>query len=191
MLKEGIIEESDSPWASAYVLAKKKNGEWRLCIDFRKLNAVTKKLAYPLPDITDCIGTLASKKFYSQMDLSSGFWQLPLEKKSKELTAFRTEDNLYQFKRMPFGLCNAPASFQRMMNALLAGLKGLSLQAFIDDICVATETWEEHLSVLDKLLLATIKANLKRMGQGTHLVMYMTTLQSVSQTIRQNRYQRL
>lgn len=120
MLENGIIEESSSPWASAYVLAKKKNCEFRVCIDFRKLNEKTKKNAYPLPDVDDCIETLAGKRFFSQIDFSSGFWQIPLETKSKEYTAFRTEDGHYQFRRMPFGLCNAPASFQRMVNALLS-----------------------------------------------------------------------
>lgn len=103
---------------------QKKNGEHRLCIDFRPLNAVTKKWVHPLPNIEDCLDTLSGKKFFSQIDFSSGFWQIPMDDKSKELTAFRTEDGQFQFKRMPFGLCNAPASFQKIVNATLAGLKG-------------------------------------------------------------------
>jgi len=161
LLKDGIIEESDSPWASAYVLAKKKNGEMRLCIDFRKLNAMTKKLVYPIPNIEDCLDTLAGKKYFSQIDFSSGFWQILMDEKSKEYTAFRTGDGLFQFRRMPFGLTNAPASFQRMINATLAGLKGLNLQVFIDDVCIATNTWEEHIKMLTKLLETVIKSNIK------------------------------
>ena len=161
LLKEGIIEESDSPWASAYVLAKKKNGEYRLCIDFRKLNLATKKVVYPLPNIDECLETLSGKRYFSQLDFKSGFWQIAMDEKSKELTSFRTEDGQYQFKRMPFGLTNAPATFQKMVNTILAGLKGMNLQVFIDDICIATKTWEEHLIMLDKVLKVVIKAKLK------------------------------
>ena len=161
MLKDGIIEESSSPWASAYVLAKKKTGDYRLCIDFRKLNEVTKKMVYPLPNIEDCLESLAGKAYFSQLDFTSGFWQIPMAAKSRELTAFRTEDGLFHFKRMPFGLTNAPASFQRMVNALLSGLKGFNLQVFIDDVCIATDSWEEHLILLEKIFQLVIKANLK------------------------------
>lgn len=177
MLEKGIIEESESPWASAYVLARKKNGEYRLCVDFRKLNAKTKKLAYPLPIVDDCLETLAGKRFFTQLDFASGFWQLPLAKESRELTAFRTEDGLFQYRRMPFGLLNAPASFQRLINALLAGLKGLSLQCFIDDICVATSTWSEHISLLEKVFKLIIDANLKLKSTkcvfGAHKIVFL------------------
>lgn len=161
LLDEGIIEESNSPWASAYVLAKKKSGDYRLCIDFRKLNNVTKKTSYPLPNIDDCLDTICGMNYYTKLDFASGFWQIRMGDSSKEMTAFRTEDGLFQFKRMPFGLTNAPASFQRMMNALVAGLKGLHLQVFIDDVCIATKNWAEHISTLDKFLKVVIKSNLK------------------------------
>lgn len=161
MLEDGIIEESNSPWASAYVLAKKKSGELRLCIDFRRLNNSTKKLVYPLPNIEDCLETLAGKTYFSLIDFAHGFWQIPVEPASRELTAFRTEDGLFHFKRMPFGLTNAPASFQRMVNALLSGLKGVNLQVFIDDICIATKTWDEHLKLLEQILKVVIKSNLR------------------------------
>lgn len=163
LLENGFIEDSDSPWASAYVLAKKKNGEKRLCIDFRKLNEQTKKIVYPLPNIEDCLETLSGKRYFSQLDMASGFW--PMENNSKQLTAFRTEDGLYQFTRMPFGLTNAPASFQRMINALFAGLIGLNLQVFIDDVCIATETWEEHLSIQSKVFKTISDANLTLKGE--------------------------
>ena len=161
MLRDGIIEESDSPWPSAYVLAKKETGDWRICIDFRKLNSLTKKLVDPPPEIDDCLDTLAGKKFFSQLDFTSGFWRIPMEEKFKELTAFRTEDGLFQFKRMPFDLTNAPASFQRMVNALLSGLKGMNLKVFIDDISVATNTGEEPLDIVRKIFVLAINANLQ------------------------------
>ena len=158
LLKEGIIEESNFPWAAAYVLAKKKNGEFRLCIDFGKLNLVTKKVVYPLPNIDECLETLSGKTYFSQLDSKSGFWQIAMEKSSKELTAFRTEDGLFQFRRMPFGLTNAPATFQKLINTVLAGLEGMNLQVFI---CIATRTWKEHLTMLQLTFEAVIKANLK------------------------------
>ena len=161
MLDEGIIEESDSPWASAYVLARKKNGEYRLCIDFRKLNLMTKKTVYPLPNIEECLETLSGKTYFSQLDFASGFWQIPMHENSREMTAFRTEDGLFQFKRMPFGLTNAPASFQKTINKILAGLKGMNLQVFIDDVCIATDNWPEHLKMLAKVFKAIIDSNMK------------------------------
>lgn len=107
MLETGIVEPSSSPWSSAYVIVK-KGGDYRLCVDFRGLNSVTKKDPYPLPYIEACIEAVAGKNFYSTLDFASGFWQLPIANDSKELTAFRTEEGHWQFARMPFGLCNAP-----------------------------------------------------------------------------------
>lgn len=177
MLKQGIIEESESPWSSAYVLVKKKSGDWRLCVDFRKLNAITKKNAYPLPNIESCLDALAGKVYFSQLDFASGYWQMPIADSSKELTAFRTEDGLFQFRRMPFGLTNAPASFQKLINVLFAGLRGLNLQVFLDDVCVATSEWPEHLGLLEKVFKLVIKANLKLKGSkcvfGSHQITFL------------------
>lgn len=160
MLADDVIEESSSPWASAYLLVKKKNGDFRLCIDFRRLNAYTKKMAFPIPNIEDCLDRLNGKKYFSLIDFNNGFWQLPVEKTSRELTAFKTEEGLFQFKRMPFGLANAPASFQRMINAMLAGLRGLDVQAFMDDVCISSNSWQEHLSQIDMVLKIVIRNNL-------------------------------
>lgn len=164
MLKQGVIEESQSPWASEYVIVKKKTGDYRLCIDFRRLNALTKKNCYPLPNIEQCIESLAGKRFFTQLDFASGYWQMPMASSSKELTAFRTTEGLYQFKRMPFGLTNAPASFQKLINALFTGLKGLNLQVFLDDICLASDTWAEHLTLIKKVLEVIRKSKLKLKG---------------------------
>lgn len=161
MLDMGIIEPSASSRAAAYVLVKKKDGTLRMCIDFRRLNDQTKKNLYPLPNLDDCIESLAGNKYYSQLDLASGYWQVRMAEKAKELTAFRTEEGVFQFRRLPFGLCNAPASFQRLMNALFGGLRGLQLQTFIDDLCVATRTWQEHLSLLEEIFGILIRSNLK------------------------------
>lgn len=160
MLEEGIIEHSSSPWASAYVQVKKKTAEMRLCIYFRKLNEKTKKNVYPSPNIEDCLEPLSGNCYFSQLDLASGYWQIRMAEGAKELTEFRIENGHHQFRRMPFGLCNAPASFQRLINALFAGLKGIHLQVFIDDICVASSDWQHHLILMERVLILLESANL-------------------------------
>lgn len=139
---------------------KKKCGDMRLCADFRKLNEQTRKNVYPLPNIEDCLEPLCGNRYFSTLDLASGYWQISMAKEAREKTAFRTEDGHFQFCRMPFGLCNAPASFQRLVNALFANLKGIHLQVFIDDICLASKTSEEHLGLLKKVLELLIEANI-------------------------------
>lgn len=164
MKSKGIIEESSSPWASEFVLVKKKTGDYRLCIDYRRLNAVTKKNSYPLPNVESCLEALAGKCFFSKLDFASGYWQMPMAKSSKELTSFRTDNGLYQFKVMPFGLVNAPASFQKLINVMFAGLRGMELQVFLDDVCLATNTWERHMELLEKVFQIVIKSKLKLKG---------------------------
>lgn len=103
---------------------------------------------YSLSNIDDYLETLGGKTYFTQLDSRSAFWQVPMAEASKEFTASRTEDGLFQFKRMPFGLSNASASFQKTINAILMGLEGINLQVFIDDICIASETWDQHLVML-------------------------------------------
>lgn len=132
----------------------------RLCIDYRELNDVKINNAYPLPNVEDCLEPLANNRFFSQLDLCSEYWQIPLADRAKALSAFRTEDAHFQFRRMPFGLCNAPASFQRLVNSHFGGLKGIHLQCFIDDICLASPNWAEHLNLIDQVLTIITKAGL-------------------------------
>ncbi|GBM77385.1 Retrovirus-related Pol polyprotein from transposon 412 [Araneus ventricosus] len=131
VLKEDVIQPSDSPWSSPVVLVKKKNGEWRFCVDYRRLNKITKKDVYPLPRIDDALDCLAGAKIFSMMDLKSGYWQIEVDEKDREKTAFVTSDGLYEFKVMPFGLCNAPATFERMMDTVLKCIQeaGLTLNS--------------------------------------------------------------
>ena len=145
MLAKGAIQPSDSPWSSPIVLVTKKDGSTRFCVDYRKVNAVTRKDAYPLPRVDDTLDTLAGSKLFSTLDLATGYWQVEVADEDKEKTAFSTPEGLYQFEVMPFGLCNAPATFQRLMDKVLSGLKWYSCLVYIDDIVVVGDSFENHL----------------------------------------------
>ena len=166
MLEMGVIEPSQSPWSSPIVLVSKKTGDVRFCIDFRKVNAVTKKDSFPLPRIDDSLHKLEGSSWFSTMDLASGYWQVAMDEVDAEKTAFIVEDGLYQFKVLPFGLCNAGATFQRLMQLALAGLSWETVLVYIDDLIVHSKNFEEHLAhlkeVFDKLSAAGLKMSPKK-----------------------------
>ncbi|KMQ83753.1 reverse ribonuclease integrase, partial [Lasius niger] len=153
MLGAGIIEPSNSEWSSPIVMIKKPNGTYRFCLDFRKLNAVSKKDAYPLPYMNAILDKLRSARYISTIDLSQAYFQIPLEEGCRELTAFTVPGKgLYHFKRMPYGLTGAPATFQRLLDRLIGPEMDPHAFAYLDDIVVVTSTFEEHLQWLKRVL---------------------------------------
>ena len=149
MLSSNVIRPSNSPWDSPVVLVRKKDGSLSFCVDFRQLNAATVKDAHPLPRIDDLLDALHGAKWFSTLDLKSGYWQVPITEQDKAKTAFRTSSGqLFEFNQVPFGLCNAPATFSRLMDCVLAGLHWEMCLFYLDDIIVFSSTWEEHLARL-------------------------------------------
>jgi len=151
LLKHGLIEPSHSPWSFPVILVRKKNGKWRMCVDYRRLNQITIKDAYALPFIDELLESVFGAKYFSAIDLFSGFHQIPMNPRDIEKTAFTTKYGNFNFKVMPFGLTNAPATFQREMNRILMPLIGVCLFVYMDDILVYSPTLEQHLKDLEKL----------------------------------------
>ncbi|UYV66796.1 hypothetical protein LAZ67_4002874, partial [Cordylochernes scorpioides] len=168
MIENHIVKPSESPWSSPVILVRKKDGTWRFCVDYRRLNKITKKDVYPLPSIDDALDSLAGSSYFSTMDLQSGYWQIEVDEKDREKTAFITPDGLYEFQVMPFGLCNAPATFERMIDSVLGSLKWNMCLCYLDDIVVYAPTFEEHLRRLQLVLSCIQKAGLSLNHKKCH-----------------------
>ena len=152
LLRRGIVRPSSSPYASPIVIVQKKTGEIRLCVDYRELNAKTRRDAYPLPRIDESLDALSGARWFSTLDLASGYNQVPMAEKDKDKTAFCTPFGLFEFNRMPFGLCNAPGTFQRLMERIFGDQSLQSLLLYLDDIVIFSTTFEQHLQRLDLVL---------------------------------------
>lgn len=152
LLQHDIIQESKSDYSSPILMVKKKTGEQRLCVDFRALNNKTVKDRFPLPLIDDQISNLSGNYFFTTLDLASGYYQIPMAKDSRHLTGFVTPDGHYEFKRMPFGLANAPAVFQRMVNKILGSRRFEYALAYLDDVLIPSKSVNEMFERLEDVL---------------------------------------
>ena len=162
MLDGGAIHPSQSPWCNAVILVWKKDGTLRFCIDFRRLNAKTKKDSHPLPHGPETMESLVGARYFSTVDLKSGFWQIKMAEESRQYTAFTVGSlGIYEFLRMPYGLCNMPATFQCLMQNCLGELNLQYALIYLDDVIVYSRTPEDHLkwlqAVLDRFALNGLK----------------------------------
>ena len=152
MLHGGQIKPNDSPWASPVVLVTKKDGSTHFCMDYRRLNALTTKDAYLLPRIDDSLRLLGNQQWFSTMDLASGYWQVAMSPEAKCKAAFVTNEGLFQFRVMPFGLCNVPATFKRLMDHVLCGMRWSRCLVYLDDVISFGGTVTEALGRLEEVL---------------------------------------
>ncbi|BET00273.1 multicellular organismal development [Nesidiocoris tenuis] len=161
MLLDEVIEPSNSPWSSPILLVRKPEGKYRFCVDFRRLNAVTKKDAYPLPYISSILDRLREAKFLSSIDIKSAYWQVKVRKQDREKTAFTVPGRgLFHFKRMPFGLHNAPATWQRLIDRVLGADLEPYVFVYLDDAVICTPDFDTHLNILEKVFQRLLAAGL-------------------------------
>ena len=176
MVEMGVIEESNSAWCSPIVPVVKKDGSIRFCVDYRKVNEVSRFDAYPMPRVDELLDRLGTASFFTTLDLTKGYWQIPLSPESKEKTAFSTPNGLYQFVTLPFGLFGAPATFQRHMDRVLRP-HAAYVAVYLDDVIIHSDTWAEHVqqvaAVLGSLRQAGLTANLKKCAVGRREVRYL------------------
>ena len=171
MLDGGTIRPSQSPWCNAVVLVRKKDGGLGFCIDFRRLNSQTKKDAYPLPRMQETMESMVGTRFFSTMDLKSGFWQVKMAKDSQQYTAFTVGSmGVYEFLRMPYVLCNALATFQRLMQNCLGELNLTYALIYLDDVIVFSRTEEEHLHCLRVVFGQFLEHGLKLKPSKCHFL---------------------
>ena len=161
MIADGLVSHSTSPYSAPVLLVPKKLGGWRFVTDFRKVNARCERVVYPLPRIEDALRQLKEPRFFSTMDLTKGFWQVPIAEADRKYFAFSTGTLHVEYNVMPMGALNASATMQSLMALILRGLPPEHIICFLDDILVASSTMEEHLLHLDQVLTAIARAGLK------------------------------
>lgn len=175
LLEHGLAVPSCSAWSSPCLLVPKADKTPRFCTDFRKVNSVTKPDSYPLPRMEDCVDRVGSAKFVTKLDLLKGYWQVPLTPRASEISAFVTPDSFLQYTVMPFGLRNAPATFQRLMHKVLSGVS--DCEVYLDDIVAYSKTWHEHVKTLHvvfkRLQEASLTLNLAKCDFGKATVTYL------------------
>ncbi len=175
MLTNDIIEPSKSDWSSPCIMVPKPDGSFRVVADMRKVNLCSKGDSFPIPRMDDVIDRVGGARFVSKFDLLKGYWQVPLSDQAKEITAFCTPQGLFQYKKMCFGLKNAPATFQRMINEVISGIP--NCEAYVDDLIVYSNTWSEHVQTLrqlfDRLAEANLTINLAKSEFGHATVTYL------------------
>jgi len=189
MLKAGVIEPSCSPWTSNLVVVAKKDGSLRICVDYPKLNSVTWRDAYPLPRIDECLDALCGSRYFSAFDLRSSYHQVPMDMKDANKTTFNVRAGSYRFRRIPFGLCNAGSTFQRLMDLAINGFNFYMCLVYLDNIIVYSTTVEEHLVRLKKLFDRMRIANLKLKPSKCHLLRAEIKFQSQKRTVMPRRLQ--
>jgi hypothetical protein len=152
LLHKGHIRPSSSPSGSPIVLVQKKNGTWRLCIDYQALNKIIVRNRYPIPRIDDLLDQLTGGKYFSKIDLKSGYHQVPIEQTDVWKIAFKSKEGFFEWLVMPFGLTNAPATFMRMMDDILRPFTNTFVVVYLDDILIYSKTWAEHLQHIQQVL---------------------------------------
>lgn len=175
MVENGLAKPSNSPWSSPCLLAPKSDGTPRFCTDYRKLNAVTVPDSFPLPRMEDCIDSVGPSKFITKLDLLKGYWQVPLTPRASDVSAFVTPDDFMQYTVMAFGMRNAPATFQRLMQLVLGDVPNCNV--YLDDVVVYSNSWEDHLAslsvVFHRLADASLTLNLAKCEFGKASVTYL------------------
>ena len=147
-----IIEKCDSPWSSPVVPVRKGDGSLRLCVDYRKLNKVTRQENFPMPNLSDAIYSAHNVQYFTKLDLIKGYYQVPIHQDSREFTSFSTHQQQYQFKRLSFGLRNSGLQFQKNMQEILSEFRNKRIIVYLDDILIMSESFEEHMQLVEKVL---------------------------------------
>lgn len=161
MLQMDVIEKSNSPWSSPILMVPKKDGSLRFCVDFRRLNSVTRRDAYPMPNVTTILDRLRDARYLSSLDIAKAYWQVPVAENSKQYTAFAVLGRgLFQFKRLPFGLHNGPATWMRLIDSVLGPELEPYVFVYLDDVIIVTDTFEKHLEILQEVLKRLREAGL-------------------------------
>ncbi len=161
MLEAGVIEPSVSPWASPVLLVPKKDSTYRFCVDYRRVNRVTVQNAAPLPHMQDVLEALEGSQVFTTLDLRAGYWQMSVRPRDRPKTAFITHMGLYQFRKVPFGLCNAPAKFSQLMTQVLGDAQYKHCIAYLDDVVIYSKSFQDHMRHLDDVFRRLEMAGLK------------------------------